>query len=250
MRTSKVFAGTVLLAALVLTGCSGGNSEAPETATPLADASEAATPTAEASASAEATTGADEVGPCPTLSVGASFEASELSACAAAAVTDVAGYAATSTTMGFTTSMKLNPAERELQVDMAQMGEVIVVGGKTYVRTSGGEWLPGDVNSTDPIIAGLSAAGDSEEIFNPTALTGDATGTLTVTGTDTRLGKEVYVITGTQTTEGNTSDVTYYITSDWETLESNVVSEISGQKIDVTVTVTEWDVKQNIVAPI
>lgn len=69
------------------------------------------------------------------------------------------------------------------------------------------------------------------------------------TGTGERLGKPVFLVSGTVESQGVSSDVTIEVTKDFVPLATTGSAEVSGQKVESTTVVTEWDVKQDIVAP-
>lgn len=255
MRNTKFFAGTALLAALVLTGCStgggtadsgsnsGSSSDGGTTATTPADGGDAG-----ANESGSGESDAAVPGDCPELKEGATFDAKEVATCGMPAIEATAGYASTSDVMGMKTEAKLNPASNDMAMT-SDMGEVVVVGGKTYVKIPGGDWQLGDPESDNPIVAGLSSAGDTLESLNPAKMAEAIAGDVTVTGTDTRLGQDVFVAEGKLEAAGSSIEVTYYLTKNWVPLETKMVTNTGGQELPMTVVITEWDKKQDIVAP-
>ena len=65
----------------------------------------------------------------------------------------------------------------------------------------------------------------------------------------TRLGQEVFILTGKVQTNGASADTTYEVTADYASLATKSTAEANGMKVDSSMEVTEWDVKQDIVAP-
>ncbi|MBT2475584.1 hypothetical protein J7E68_13645, partial [Microbacterium sp. ISL-103] len=68
--------------------------------------------------------------------------------------------------------------------------------------------------------------------------------------TGTRLGQEVFLVTGTTEEQGTTVDMILEVTSDYVALAATGSTELEGQKIESVQEITEWDVKQDIVAPL
>lgn len=231
--TNKWGIGVVLAAAVLLTGCSGAAEEPSETK-----------PSAETSQEAEAPTT-----DCPELTEGATVDGAALGTCIAAAGESIAGYAATMSTMGIESTAKYNPAERAIQTD-SPVGSVIAIGDEAWVKTPTADWQVADTASSDPIVAALSNAATAAASVEPTAMAGSLAGEFTVTGTGERLGKPVYLVSGSVEQQGVSVDVVFEVTKDFESLATTSTASVSGQTVESTMVVTEWDVKQDIVAPL
>ncbi|GAA1147680.1 MULTISPECIES: hypothetical protein [Microbacterium] len=234
MRVNKWGVGVVLAAAVMLTGCSAGATDKPADAKPSASASQ----------EAEApTTG------CPELTEGAKIDGAALGGCIADATSSIAGYAATSTVMGMETTGRYNPSEKALE-STTPMGSVIVIGSDAWVKSATGAWQVADSTSSDPIIAGLSMGATAAAASSPTAIATLLAGDFTVTGTGERLGQKVFLVSGTIETQGVASSIVLELTKDFAPLATTGTADVSGQSIESVTVVTEWDVKQDIVAPL
>ncbi|WP_243408742.1 hypothetical protein [Microbacterium sp. TPD7012] len=234
MRVNKFGVGVILAASVLLTGCAAGGSDKPADAKPSAGASqEAEAPTSD----------------CPELSDGATVDGTALGTCIADAMSDTAGYAATSTVMGMETQAKFNPSEKALE-SISPVGSVIAIGDDVWVKSGDGAWQAADTASSDPIIAALSAAAADVSALDPAAAAAAITGDFTVTGTGERLGQKVFLLSGTVEQQGTEVQVVYEVTADYINLASTSTASLEGQSVEVTMEITEWDVKQDIVAPV
>jgi hypothetical protein len=238
MRVKKLGVGVVLAAAIMLTGCSAGNTAEPEDSADSTSSDSTPSEAAEAPAS-----------DCPELVEGETIEGSVLGSCVTEALDGIAGYAATTSVMGLETTAKYNPAEKAIETT-SQLGSLIVIGSDAWVKSGSGEWQVADVNSTDPIIAGLSAGADAASATDPAAIAAALSGEFTVTGTGERLGKTVYLVTGTVEQQGVSVDAVFELTADYENLATTTTAAVGEQSVEVNMVVTEWDVKQDIVAPL
>lgn len=234
MRVNKWGVGVILAASVLLTGCAGGGSDEPADAKP-SDAAQ------EENAAPESD--------CPELKEGDSIDGAVLTECLMAATADSAGFAAKVTTLGMESTSRYNPADGAIET-ISPMGSMIIIGEDAWVKSSTSDWQVADTASSDPVIAGLSTAADSVDVSDPIGMTGALDGEFTVTGTGTRLGQEVFVITGTADSAGTAVETTFEVTADYVSLASNASTEVEGQAIESTMEVTEWDVKQDIVAPL
>lgn len=234
MRVNKWGVGVILAAAVMLTGCSAGASDKP-----------AADPKPESSASQEAEAPTSN---CPELSEGATVDGAAVGACIAEASASIAGYATTSTVLGMETTGRYNPSERALE-SITPIGSVIVIGDQAWVKASG-DWQVADAASSDPIIAGLSAGATTAAQASPTAIADLLAGEFTVTGTGERLGQQVFLLSGTFDIQGVSSEIVLELTKDFAPLATTSKAEVSGTTVESTTLVTEWDVAQDIVAPL
>jgi len=233
MRVNKWGVGIVLAAAVMLTGCSAGASGKPADEKPSSSASqEAEAPTTD----------------CPELKEGATIDGAALGTCIADAMSDSAGYAAKTSVMGIDSTARFNPADKSLE-SISPVGSIIVIGDDVWVKSTG-EWQVADAASSDPIIAALSGSAANIASLDPAAAAAAITGDFTVTGTGERLGKKVFLLSGTMQTQGVDVDVVFEVTSDYINLASTSTSEVNGQKVEISMEITEWDVKQDIVAPL
>ncbi|WP_251050613.1 MULTISPECIES: hypothetical protein [unclassified Microbacterium] len=234
MRVNKFGVGVVLAASVLLTGCAAGGSDEPTEDKPSGAAQEeSAAPASD----------------CPELADGATIDGADLGTCVADAMSDTAGYAATTTVMGMETTVRFNPAEDAIASE-SPAGSLIVIGEETWVKSPTSEWQPADTESSDPIIAGLSTGAASVANVDPSSVAAGMTGEFTVDGTSERLGQEVFLVSGTAEQQGVSVDVVFEVTADYVTLASISSTEAEGQPIEVTMEITEWDVKQDIVAPV
>ena len=223
MRVNKWGVGVVLAAAVMLTGCSAGASDKPAESKPSGAASqEAEAPSTD----------------CPELADGATVDGSALGACIAEAMTDTAGYAAKTVVMGMESTTRFNPAEKALE-SLSPMGSIV-----------SSDWQAADPSSSEPVIAGLSTTAKDVTAMDPAATAKAITGDFTVTGTGERLGQKVYLVSGTVEQAGTPVDVVFEVTEDYVNLASTSSATIEGQSVDVALEITEWDVQQDIVAPV
>lgn len=234
MRVNKWGVGVVLATAIMLTGCSAGASDKP-----------AADPKPDSSSSQEAEAPATD---CPELTEGATVDGAAVGACIAEVSASIAGYATTSTVLGMETTGRYNPSEKALET-ITPIGSVIVIGDQAWVKASG-DWQVADPASSDPIIAGLSTGASTASQSSPTAIAELLVGEFTVTGTGERLGQQVFLLTGTFDVQGVSSEITLEVTKDFAPLATTSKAEVSGTSVEATTLVTEWDVKQDIVAPL
>lgn len=234
MRVNKWGVGVLLAAAVVLTGCSAGASDKPADAKPSSGASQEA----EAPAS-----------DCPALEEGATVDGSALGTCIAEAMTDVAGYAATTSVMGMESTTRFNPSEKAIE-SISPMGSIVAIGDEIWVKSPSSDWQPADPASSDPIIAGLSTTAADVTAIDPATTAKAITGDFTVTGTGERLGQKVYIVSGSVDQAGTPVDVQFEVTEDYVNLASTSSASVEGQSLEITMEITEWDVKQDIVAPV
>lgn len=235
MRVNKWGVGVVLAAAVMLAGCSAGASDKP-----------AAEDKPSSSASQEAEAPATD---CPELKEGATVDGAALGACIADTAQSISGYAATSTVMGMETTGRYNPSEKALETT-TPMGSVIVIGDDAWVKTATGAWQVADAASSDPIVAGLSMGAAAAAQTSPAMIADLLAGDFTITGTGERLGQQVYLVSGTVEVQGASSEIVLEVTKDYAPLATTTKSEVSGTSIESTTVVTEWDVPQDIVAPL
>jgi hypothetical protein len=233
MRVNKWGVGVVLAAAVLLTGCSAPADKPAESKPSSSASEEAAAPTSD----------------CPELKEGATIDIAALSTCSTESMEKSAGYAATSTTLGMESTARYNPADDAVEV-ISPMGSMIIIGDDAWVKSSTSEWQVADPASSDPIIAGLSTGAQSAASMDPAAAAAALTGEFTVTGESERLGKKVYVITGTTETQGVAVDATFEVTEDYVILATATKTEVEGQAIESNLEITDWDVAQDIVAPL
>lgn len=237
MRVNTLGVGVILAAAVLLTGCSAGSTSEPSTSSDSA-ASSAPSEAAEATSS-----------DCPELAEGETIEGSVLGTCITAALDGIAGYAATTSVMGIESTAKYNPAEKAIETS-SDLGSLIVIGSDAWVKSGSGEWQVADVNSSDPIVAGLSAGAETASTTDPMAVAAALSGDFTVTGTGERLGKPVYLVSGTVEQQGVAVDAVFELTADYENLATTTSAAVGEQSVEVSMVVTEWDVTQDIVAPL
>ncbi|WP_217177079.1 hypothetical protein [Streptomyces sp. AC495_CC817] len=226
--------GVVLAAAVLLTGCSGAAEKPADDKKP------------EAGASQEAEAPKND---CPELTEGATVDGAALGPCVIDALDDIAGYAATTTMMGMESTSKYNPSERAIESNTS-VGSMIVIGDQAWVKSPTGDWQVADPTSSDPVIAGLSTGATAAAAMDPTTIAASLGGDFTVTGTGERLGQKVYLVEGSIEQQGAKVDMVFEITADYATLASSSKTEAGGQSIESNMVVTEWDVKQDIVAPL
>lgn len=225
--------GIVIAAAVILTGCSAP-AEKPAESTPTSSASEeAAAPASD----------------CPELTEGEVVDIATLSTCSADRMKESAGYAATSTTMGMESTARYNPADEAVEVN-SSMGSMILIDGEAWVKTPTSEWQAADANASDPVIAALSTAATTAASLDPATAAAALNGEFTVTGTGERLGKKVYIVNGTTETQGVAVDATFEVTEDYIILATTTKTDVQGQAIESVLEITDWDVAQDIVAPL
>lgn len=233
MRVNKWGIGVVLAAAVMLTGCA-------------APADKPADEKPSSSSSTEETTAPSS--DCPELAEGATVDILALSTCATENMKDAAGYAATSNTLGMESTVRHNPKTEATEL-ISPMGSMIVIGDEAWVKSTG-EWQVADTASSDPIIAGLSSAAETADSMDPATAAAALNGEFTVTGTGERLGKKVYIVSGTTEQEGVSVNASFEVTEDYIILATTTSAEVSGQAIESVLEITDWDVAQDIVAPL
>ncbi len=233
MRVKKWGVGLILTAAVLLTGCSAPAAEEPKDDKPAATEEQTTAPESD----------------CPELSEGATVDGPALGACITEAMTDTAGYAAKTSILGMETTARFNP-ETDAVETITPIGSLIVIGDEAWVKSATSEWQVADPNSSDPMIAALSNGAATAADTDPATAAGALTGEFTVTGTGTRLGQDVYILTGTSEAQGVAVDVVFEVTKDYVVLATSGTTEAAGQQIDTSLEVTEWDVAQDIVAPL
>lgn len=247
MRVSKIFAGSALVLALALAGCSANTAptepDTQETSAPATD------PTTDPTT--EVTDEPKLNGDCPAIAIGDTIDAISLSTCTAEAMKVTAGYAAVSETLGLTNTVKANPIEGEYE-SLSDMGSFIIKDSTVWVKSTG-DWALSDENSDDMMVAALSKAANALAaggLTDTSALTGaQFTADLSVMGTDTLLGRDVFILEGQMEVDGQFVDMKVSMTPDYVVLATETSGDISGTKFTATMTVTEWDKKQDIQAP-
>lgn len=232
MRVNKWGIGVVLAAAVMLTGCAAPADKPAEEKPSSSSTEETTAPSSD----------------CPELAEGATVDITALSLCSAERMKDSAGYAAASTTLGMESTVRYNPTNEAIEL-VSPMGSMIVIGDDAWVKSTG-EWQVADPASSDPIIAGLSSAASTANSMDPATAAAALTGEFTITGTSERLGKKVFVVSGTTEQEGVSVDATFEVTEDYIILATSTSAEVSGQAIDSVFAITDWDVAQDIVAPL
>lgn len=232
MRVNKWGVGIVLTATVLLTGCTAGAEESAEE---------------EPTAAAEETTAPES--DCPELTEGATVDGTALGACITEAMTDTAGYQAKTSILGMDTTARYNPATDAVET-ITPMGSLIIIGDDAWVKTPTTEWQVADPNSSDPIVAALSSGAATAAGTDPATAAGALTGEFTVTGTGSRLGQDVYLVSGTSEAQGVAVDVVFEVTDDYVVLATTGSTEAAGQMIETSLEITEWDVEQDIVAPL
>jgi hypothetical protein len=234
MRVNKWGVGVILAAAVLLTGCSAGGSDKPADSKP------------ESGASQEAEAPATD---CPELKADATVDGKALGTCISEAMSDTAGYAAKTDVMGIESTAKFNPSEKALE-STSPAGSLIVIGDDVWVKSATSEWQAADPKSSDPVIAALSTAAADVASLDPTTAAEAMTGEFTVTGTGERLGEEVYLLSGTIEQQGTAVDVVFEVTADYVNLAMTSTATVEGQSVEIGMEITEWDAKQDIVAPL
>lgn len=234
MRVNKWGVGVILATAVLLTGCSAPAEEPAESE-----------PTSSASAEETSAPASD----CPELAEGATVDIAALSVCSAERMQDAAGYAATSTTLGMESTARYNPADEAVEVT-SPMGSMILIGDNAWVKSGTGEWQVADPNSSDPVISGLSTGAASAAAMDPATAAAALNGEFAVTGTGERLGEKVYIVSGTTEQQGMAVDASFEVTEDFIILATTTSADLNGQAIESSLEITEWDVAQDIVAPL
>lgn len=232
MRVNRWGAGIAVVAAMLLAGCSAG-AEKPAEDKPAGTTEESTAPTSD----------------CPELADGATVDGAALGGCIADAVSGTAGYSAKTTVMGMESTSRFDPADDAIE-SISPAGSIIVIGDDIWVKSATSEWQVADPASSDPMIAGLSTGAASVADTDFAATAGALSGDFTVTGTGTRLDQDVFLVSGTTTQQGVDVDVVFEVTAGYVPLASTSSTEASGQQIEVIMEVTEWDVPQDIVAPL
>lgn len=234
MRVNKWGVGVVLAAAVLLTGCSAGASD------------KAAEPKPSSGASQEAEAPKTD---CPELTEGATVDGEALGACIADAMSETAGYAATSSVMGIESTARFNPSDKSLE-SISPVGSLIAIGDDVWVKSATSEWQAADTSSSDPVIAALSASAADVTTLDPATAAEALSGEFTVTGTSERLGQKVFLVSGTVEQQGVSAEVVFEVTADYINLASTSTASLEGQTVEVAMEITEWDAKQDIVAPL
>lgn len=237
MRVNMWKAGAVVAAAILLAGCSAPGGSNNSESKPSSSSSSA--PSEESSSASD----------CPDLAEGETVDIAVLATCSADRMKESAGYAATSTTMGMVSTARYDSANEATEV-ISDMGSMIIIGDDTWVKSSTSDWQVADPNADDPVIAALSTAAQNAAALDPATAAAALNGEFTVTGTGERLGQKVFIVSGTTETQGVEVDATFEVTSDYIILATTTETEVQGQAIESKLEVTDWDVKQDIVAPL
>ncbi|MPS76218.1 MAG: hypothetical protein E2584_05435, partial [Microbacterium sp.] len=140
-------------------------------------------------------------------------------------------------------------SEKALE-SLSPMGSIVAIGDDVWVKSPSSDWQAADPSSSDPIIAGLSTTAKDVTAMDPAETAKAITGEFTVTGTGERLGQKVFLITGSVDQQGTTVDVAFEVTADYVNLASKSTASVEGQSLEIAMEITEWDVKQDIVAPV
>jgi len=234
MRVNKWGVGVILAAAVLLTGCAGGGTDtATDAKTGNGASQEAEAPKTD----------------CPELKEGATVDGSELGACIADAMADTAGYAAKTSIMGIDSTSRFNPSEKAVE-SLSPAGSVVAIGDDVWVKSATSDWQPADPSSSDPVVAALSTSAADLTSMDPATAAEALSGEFTVTGTGERLGQKVFLLNGTIEQQGTSIDVVFEVTPDYVNLASTSTASVEGQSVEVALEITEWDVKQDIVAPL
>ncbi len=232
MRVNKWGVGVVLAASVLLTGCSAGTAEKPADEKPT-------------TSQEETTTSSD----CPALSEGATVDGAALGGCVADVLAETAGYAAKTTVMGIESTSRYNPSEGAIE-STSVAGSLIVIGDQVWVKSPVGDWQVADPNSSDPVVAGLSMGAAAVAQTDPATVMQALAGEFTVTGTGSRLDQDVFLVSGVVEVQGMSVDVVYELTADYVPLASTSTTQANGMTVETLMEVTEWDVPQEIVAPL
>lgn len=221
MRVNTWGIGVLVVAAVLLTGCTASTDE---TSAPASD--------------------------CPELKEGATVDMSAIAACGTETLEESPGYASTSSEAGIVVkSRRYNPAESAMSADLPT-GSMIIIGEDTWVKPVSGEWQVGDTGSTDAVVKSLSHTAALAVTGDPSATEVGPTGEYTVTGTGERLGQKVYVLSRRVERPRTEYDQVYEITEDYVVLAATISGRVGGQPIDDSFEITEWDARQDIVAPL
>jgi hypothetical protein len=233
MRVNKWGVSLVLAASVLLTGCTAGGADEPAAKKPTQTTEETTAPKSD----------------CPELTEGATIDGAALGACITDAMADSAGYAAKTSVMGIESTARYNPADDAVE-SISSVGSLIVIGDQIWVKTPTSDWVVGDPSSSDPMIAALSSGAATVAQTDPAATAAALVGEFTVTSKGSRLGQDVYVVTGKTEQSGVSVDITFEVTQDFVTLATTSTGEVAGQSVEVVMEITEWDVAQDIVAPL
>jgi hypothetical protein len=214
MRVNTWGIGAVLTAAILLTGCSAPTNDSTNGEQAGSDAS--AKPTSAAS-------------DCPELTEGTT--------------------AVTMSVLGMESTRRYSPADEAAET-ITPYGSMIVIGDEAWVKSTNGAWQVADPASEDPEVKTLSEAATTLDTSDPLELASTNVEEYTVTGTHTRLGQDVLLLSGASEDQGVPLSLVFEVTSDYVLLASTASSEAEGTTTDAVLEVTEWDKKQDIVAPI
>lgn len=234
MRVNTWGIGAVLTAAILLTGCSAPTNDSTNGEQAGSDAS--AKPTSAAS-------------DCPELTEGTTVSGATLSECITEAMADTDGFAVTMSVLGMESTRRYSPADEAAET-ITPYGSMIVIGDEAWVKSTNGAWQVADPASEDPEVKTLSEAATTLDTSDPLELASTNVEEYTVTGTHTRLGQDVLLLSGASEDQGVPLSLVFEVTSDYVLLASTASSEAEGTTTDAVLEVTEWDKKQDIVAPI
>lgn len=233
MRVNKWGVGVMIAAAVMLTGCSAGASDKPAAEKSTASTQQSAAPKSD----------------CPQLKEGLTIDGAALGGCIAKAMAGTKGYAAKTSVMGIDSTGRFNPSEHAIET-ISPVGSLVIIGESAWVKSAAGDWQVADATSSDPIVAGLSSSVKQIASLDPATAAASITGTFTVTSTAERLGKKVYLVGGTVAQSDTSVDIVFEVTSDYINLASSSTASVNGQPLKISMEITEWDVAQNIVAPL
>lgn len=159
---------------------------------------------------------------------------------------------------GVRSESRFDPAARALTLS-SPSGDIIVVGDVVAVRPPDGEWIAADAGHDDEETGELSelALTMAESSFDAADATHDtdpatvipAAAEMTVTASETREGREMFTLTGTQTVDGADMTITDVVSDDGVLWHS--VTEIDGQPaLTMSIEMTAWDEPQHIASPL
>lgn len=169
---------------------------------------------------------------------------------------------ATNATAGFAMSSTLNGEPlSELKVDLDPFWvditypdglQIIANLGDSWVK-KGDTWVEGDASSEDFAIAqATQIAPGYHSSLNPALAAVNTPPDLVyhVEGTETIDGTEYYIITGTTDNQGTVTEMTQWVTADYQQYKTVTVTSAEGMETTTMENVmTAWDEKQNIEAP-
>lgn len=254
--TSRLRATTCAAALLaVLAACSDDDSSSTTTPTPTDARTTSSDPTEPATSEVPVDTDvptecSDPLADIPTDG-SATIPVREVSFCTVEAVSQTSGYVMETDTDGQVTEIRYN--QEPFMVEATYPDGLVIRGADTeaWFAYDGQDFQRADPASQDFTEAQAAFMADSYRPQDPAIVVAATPADLmfTVTGTDTIDGHDVIVLTGTDNTDGVTSEIKQFVDKDYVTRRAEISMSGDGITVSSITTILEWDTPQEIELP-